>query len=161
MGEQLSTLAGIKLKHIPYKGSAPSLQDMLAGVIPSMFDPITTNVPHINSGKVRLLAISSEQRIEMYPNALTFAEQGFPKMTTSTWVGVSGPKGMAPEVTARLYEELQKAYKAPDVVERFKEVVLLPEDKPMTPAEYAKFVADFAAIWAKVSKTAGISLELG
>jgi tripartite-type tricarboxylate transporter receptor subunit TctC len=161
MGEQLSTLAGIKLKHIPYKGSAPSLQDMLAGVIPSMFDPITTNVPHINSGKVRLLAISSEQRIEMYPNAPTFAEQGFPKMTTSTWVGVSGPKGMAPEIVTRLCEELQKAYKAPEVVERFKEVVLLPEAKPMSPAEYAKFVGDFAAIWAEVSKSAGIQLELG
>ena len=59
MGELLSGLAGVKLKHVPYKGSAPSLQDMLAGAIPSMFDPITTNVPHINAGKVRVLAISS------------------------------------------------------------------------------------------------------
>ena len=161
MGEQLSGLAGIKLKHVPYKGSAPSLQDMLAGAIPSMFDPITTNVPHINSGKVRLLAISSDKRIDMYPNAPTFAEQGFPKLTTSTWVGVSGPKGLAPEVVARLYDELQKAYKAPDVQERFKDVVLLPEDKALTPAEYARFVGDFAAIWTKVSKDAGISLEIG
>ena len=161
MGEQLNTLAGIKLKHVPYKGSAPSLQDMLAGAIPSMFDPITTNVPHINAGKVRMLAISSEKRIAMYPDAPTFAEQGYPQMTTSTWVGVSGPRGLAPEVVARMYEELLKAYKATDVQERFKEVVLLPEDKPMTPAEYAKFVGDFAAIWTKVSKDAGISLELG
>ena len=160
MGEQLSGLAGVKLKHVPYKGSAPSLQDMLAGAIPSMFDPITTNVPHINAGKVRMLAISSEKRIAMYPDTPTFAEQGFPQMTTSTWVGVSGPKGLAPEVVARLYDELQKAYKAPDVQERFKDVVLLPEDKPMTPAEYARFVGDFAAIWTKVSKDAGISLEL-
>jgi tripartite-type tricarboxylate transporter receptor subunit TctC len=68
---------------------------------------------------------------------------------------------MAPEVVARLYEELQTAYKAPEVVERFKEVVLLPEAKPMSPAEYTKFVGDFATIWAEVSKTAGISLELG
>jgi tripartite-type tricarboxylate transporter receptor subunit TctC len=149
------------LKHVPYRGSAPSLQDMLAGAIPSMFDPITTNVPHINSGKVKLLAVSSEMRIDMYPNAPTFAEQGFPKLTTSTWVGVSGPKGMAPEVTARLYEELQKAYKAPEVVERFKEVVLLPGDKPMTPAEYTNFIGDFATLWAGVSKSAGIQLELG
>lgn len=161
MGELLSSEAGIKLKHVPYKGSAPSLQDMLAGVIPSMFDPITTNVPHINSGKVRLLAVSSEKRLPMYPDAPTFAEQGFPRLTTSTWVGVSGPKGMPPEIVARLYEELQKAYKAPEVVERFKEVVLLPEDKPMTPAEYAKFVGDFATLWAGVSKSAGIQLELG
>src|SRR5437868_8734197 len=150
MGEQLSGLAGVKLKHVPYKGSAPSLQDMLAGAIPSMFDPITTNVPHINAGKVRVLAISSEKRIDMYPNALTFAEQGFPKMTTSTWVGVSGPKGMSPEVVERLYTELQQAYKAADVQERFKEVVLLPGDRPMTPAEYTKFVGDFAEIWKKV-----------
>jgi tripartite-type tricarboxylate transporter receptor subunit TctC len=134
---------------------------MLAGTIPSMFDPITTNVPHINTGKVRLLAVSSDKRIDMYPNAPTFAEQGFPKLTTSTWVGVSGPKGMSPEVVARLYEELQKAYKAPEVVERFKEVVLLPGDKPMTSAEYARFVGDFATLWAGVSKSAGISLELG
>ena len=161
MGEQLSGLAGVKLKHVPYKGSAPSLQDMLAGVIPSMFDPITTNVPHINAGKVRVLAISSDKRIAMYPDVPTFAEQGFPQMTTSTWVGVSGPKGLAPEVVARLHAELLKAYQAPDVTERFKEVVLLPEDKPMTPAEYAKFVGDFAAIWSKVSKDASISLELG
>jgi tripartite-type tricarboxylate transporter receptor subunit TctC len=161
MGELLSSEAGIKLKHVPYKGSAPSLQDMLAGVIPSMFDPITTNVPHINSGKVRLLAVSSDKRIDMYPNAPTFAEQGFPRLTTSTWVGVSGPKGMSPEIVARLYEELQKAYKAPEVVERFKEVVLLPGDKPMTPAEYTRFVGDFAALWAGVSKQAGIQLELG
>jgi len=82
-------------------------------------------------------------------------------MTTSTWVGVSGPKGLAPEVVAKLYDELLKAYKATDVVERFKEVVLLPEDKPMTSVEYARFVGDFAAIWAQVSKQAGISLELG
>jgi tripartite-type tricarboxylate transporter receptor subunit TctC len=161
MGELLSTLAGVKLKHVPYRGSAPSLQDMLAGNIPSMFDPITTNVPHINAGKVRVLAISSEKRIVMYPAVPTFAEQGFAQMTTSTWVGISGPKGLAPEVVARMYDELQKAYKSPDVVERFKDVVLLPEDKPMTSAEYAKFVGDFAAIWTKVSKTAGISLELG
>lgn len=160
MGELLSGLAGVKLKHVPYRGSAPSLQDMLAGAIPSMFDPITTNVPHINAGKVRLLAVSSEKRIELYPNAPTFAEQGFPQMTTSTWVGVSGPKGMAPEVVTRLYDELQKAYKAPDVMERFKEVVLLPGE-PMSPAAYTKFVGDFAEIWKKVSKTAGISLELG
>jgi tripartite-type tricarboxylate transporter receptor subunit TctC len=68
---------------------------------------------------------------------------------------------MAPEVTARLYEELQKAYKAPEVVERFKDVVLLPGDKPVTPVEYTKFVGDFAALWAGVSKAAGIQLELG
>ena len=109
-------MAGIKLKHVPYKGSAPSLQDMLAGAIPSMFDPITTNVPHINSGKVSVLAISSENaHRDVSRHAPTFAEQGFPQLTTSTWVGVSGPKGMAPEVAARLYDELQKAYKAPDV----------------------------------------------
>jgi tripartite-type tricarboxylate transporter receptor subunit TctC len=161
MGELLSKLADVRLKHVPYKGSAPSLQDMLAGAIPSMFDPITTNVPHINSGKVRLLAISSERRIDLYPDAPTFAEQGFEKMTTSTWVGVSGPKGLAPEIVGRLYEELQKAYKAPDVVERFKEVVLLPGDKPMGPAEYTKFIGDFSMLWAEVSKSAGVQLELG
>ncbi len=161
MGELLGRLADVKLKHVPYRGSAPSLQDMLAGAIPSMFDPITTNVPHINSGKVRMLAISSAKRIDMYPNTPTFAEQGFAKMITSTWVGISGPKGMAPEVVARLHAELLKAYKAPDVMERFKDVVLLPEEKPMTPVEYAKFVGEFAAIWADVSKAAGISLELG
>ena len=68
---------------------------------------------------------------------------------------------MAPEVVARLYEELQKAYKAPEVVDRFKEVVLPPGNKPMTPAEYTKFVGDFATLWAGVSKSAGIQLELG
>ena len=106
MGALIGKARNVDLKHVPYRGSAPSLQDMLAGVIPSMFDPITTNVPHINSGKVRLLAVSSDKRIDLYPNAPTFAEQGFPKMTTSTWVGVSGPKGMPGEIVARLYDEI-------------------------------------------------------
>jgi len=161
MGELLSSLAGVKLKHVPYRGSAPSLQDMLAGAIPSMFDPITTNVPHINSNKVRMLAISSEKRSAMYPDTPTFAEQDFPQLITSTWVGISGPKGMAPEVVTRLFDELHKAFKAPEVMERFKEVVLLPTDKPMSSADYGKFIAEFAARWAAVSKGAGISLELG
>src|SRR4030095_14155468 len=111
---------------VPYRGSAPSLQDMLAGAIPSMLHPITTNAPHINSGKVKILAVRQEKRIDMDPNAPPVAEQGFPKLTPSTWVGVAGPKGMAPEVTARLYEELQKAYKAPEGVERLKKAVLVP-----------------------------------
>jgi tripartite-type tricarboxylate transporter receptor subunit TctC len=68
---------------------------------------------------------------------------------------------MSPEIVTRLYEELQKAYRAPDIIERFKEVVLLPGDEPMTPADYTRFVGDFATLWAGVSKSAGIELELG
>ena len=148
MGEQLSALAGVKLKHVPYKGSAPSLQDMLAGAIPSMFDPITTNVPHINAGKVRMLAISSEKRIAMYPDTPTFAEQGFPQMTTSTWVGVSGPKGLRARGRGQALrgaaEGLQGARRTSSASRRS---CCCPSDKPMRPAEYAKFVGDFAAIW--------------
>ena len=161
MGEQLSALAGIKLKHIPYKGSAPSLQDMLAGVIPSMFDPITTNVPHINSGKVRLLAVSSAEAHRDVSQCAHLRRAGLPQDHDLDLGRRLGPQGHGAGGRARLYEELQKAYKAPEVVERFKEVVLLPEAKPMTPAEYTKFVGDFADVWAAVSKSAGIQLELG
>ena len=129
-----------------------------------MFDPITTNVsPNrvLKKGAACAYGQLGQIHIEMYPDMPTFAEQGFPEMTTSTWVGISGPKGLPSEVVTKLYDELLKLYKAPDVVERFKEVVLLPEDKPMTSAQYTKFVGDFATIWAGVSKQAGISLELG
>ncbi len=158
MGELLSSLAGIKLKHVPYRGSAPSLQDMLAGAIPSMFDPITTNVPHINAGKVRLLAISSGQAHRHVSRHADLRRAGLPAADDldlgrrlRSQGHVAGGRGAGSMTSCR------RPTRRPTCVERFKDVVLLPGDKPMTPAEYAQFVGDFAVLWAGVSKSAGIS----
>jgi tripartite-type tricarboxylate transporter receptor subunit TctC len=156
MGELFNSVASIKLDHVPYRGSAPSLQDMLAGAIESMFDPITTNTELMKGGTVRVLAISSPRRIPQFPDVPTFAEQGFAKMTTSTWLGLSGPKGMAAPVVARLNAEMAKAVAQPDVRARLDQLASFPSDGVMTPEAYTEFVARFATEWTAISKAAGV-----
>jgi tripartite-type tricarboxylate transporter receptor subunit TctC len=156
MGELFNSVAGIKLDHVPYRGSAPSLQDMLAGAIESMFDPITTNTELLRGGTIRTLAISSPRRIPQFPDVPTFAEQGFPKMTTSTWLGLSGPKGMAAPVVARLNAEMAKAVAQPDVKARLDQLASFPSDGVMTPEACTEFVARFAAECTAISKEAGV-----
>ena len=92
------------------------------------------------------VAISSAQRSPLLPDVPTFAEQGFPKLTTSTWVGISGPRGMSPDIVARLYDELQKAYKAPEVVERFKEVVQKYETSTHAPEALYRLTESYLAM---------------
>lgn len=159
MGENFGQLIGAKLRHIPYRGSAPSLADMWAGIIPSMFDPITTNVGHMRVGKIKVLAISTAKRIAPFPDVPTFAEQGFPRMTTSTWVGLSGPKGMPADVQSRLYDATLKIVAMPDVRARFDELALFLPDKPMGPKEFSAYITEFVDIWTKVSKAANVQVE--
>jgi tripartite-type tricarboxylate transporter receptor subunit TctC len=158
MGEQLSALAGVKLKHVPYRGSAPSLQDMLAGAIPSMFDPITTNVPHINAPARCACwrsARTSDRHVSRRPD---LRGAGFPDDDLDLGRHPA-PRGLArgrEPASCRAAQGLQ----GPDVIERFKGSRAAARGQPMTPAEYAKFVGDFlAATWTRVSKRGLISLE--
>ncbi len=159
MGEYFATLAGVSLRHVPYKGSAPALADLWAGVIPSMFDPITTNVGHMRIGKVRVLAVSSAKRLGMFPDVPTFAEQGFPRMTTSSWIGLSAPKGLPEDIQRKLYDAVAKVVQMPDVKARFEEVALFQPDKQLTSAQYVAFISDFVATWTEVSKAAKVVVE--
>lgn len=158
MGEYLARLANIpNLEHIPYRGSAPALQDLLAGRIDSMFDPITTNTAMIRDRQVRVLALSTPARIPAFPEIPTFAEQGFPQLTNTTWAGLSAPRGLPPEIAARLTEAAVAIMALPAVTQRLEQLANYAPNPPVTGAAYTAFIRDFATRWGGVARQANIT----
>jgi tripartite-type tricarboxylate transporter receptor subunit TctC len=111
-GEMFATAAHVKLQHVPYKGSAPALTDLLGNQIPSMFDPLQTAIPHIRSGKLRALGISGAARSAALPDVPTFAESGVAGVESRAWWSVFGPANLPADVVARLREEIDKIAKS-------------------------------------------------
>lgn len=157
-GEFLAATAGVKLTHVPYKGSAAALADVLGGQIPMMFDTPITTIPQLRAGKVRALAFSGKRRAPQLPEIATMEELGFKGFEVSSWQGVITTAGTPKAVVNRLYQETAKALKKPDVIERLatqggNELV------GNTPDQYAQLIRDEIAKYAKIIKTAGIRVE--
>ena len=110
--------AGIELTHVPYKGGAPALSDLIAGHLQAVAVNALEVQPHVRSGKLRVLAVLSPTRTGIFPEAPTIAESGFPGFEASVWYGVVGPAGLPAPVVARLHAEVQKALAAPEVRDR-------------------------------------------
>lgn len=115
--ELLQRAAGVQLIHVPYKGGAPALNDALGGVVDLLAVPQNAAQAHVQSGKLRLLAVSSRARSPAAPNAPTFAEAGYPQMTLTTWVGLSAPRGTPPEVVRKVHAALAATLAKPAVVD--------------------------------------------
>ncbi|MFN3656078.1 MAG: Bug family tripartite tricarboxylate transporter substrate binding protein [Pseudolabrys sp.] len=147
--------AGIKLTHVPYKGAAPSITDLLAGQIEGVVDNPPTVLPHIAAGKLRPLAVAAKTRMPQLPDLPTAAEAGVPNFYASSWFGVVAPAGTPPDVVARLQKEISAALKQPVLVERFsKSGARLIGD---TPAEFGKQIGDDRKMWGDIIKAAGIT----
>ena len=116
--ELFERAAGIRLTHVPYKGGAQAVNDAVAGHIQTVALNALEVLPHVKAGKLRVLAVLSEKRSTIFPEAPTIAESGFPGFEASVWYGLVGPAGMPAEVAARLHQEVQRALAAPDVRER-------------------------------------------
>jgi tripartite-type tricarboxylate transporter receptor subunit TctC len=152
-GEMFATAAGVKLQHVPYKGSAPAITDLLGNHIPSMFDPLQSQIPHIRGGKLRALAISGTTRSTALPDVPTFAEAGVKGVESRAWWAVFGPANMPAEVTARLRDEIGKIAKSPAFrdllgsigVQTNTEGVSLPEFQHEEVARWQKAVRDSGA----------------
>ncbi|WP_088279886.1 tripartite tricarboxylate transporter substrate binding protein [Ideonella sp. A 288] len=117
--ELFASMAGVKLNHVPYKGSAPALNDVIAGQVPMMFDTMLSAMPHVKSGALKALAITGEARSPAAPDLPTLAESGLPGYQAYAWNGLLAPAGTPPEVISRLSDELKKALSQPAVQERF------------------------------------------
>ena len=111
-GEMFATGAGVKLQHVPYKGSAPAITDLLGNQIPSMFDPLQSVIPHVRGGKLLALAVSGSARSAALPNVPTFAEAGVSGVESRAWWAVFGPANMPADVAARLRAEIEKVAKS-------------------------------------------------
>ena len=116
--ELFQRAAGIRLTHVPYKGGAPAMTDVMAGHIQTVAVNALEVLPHVKAGKLRVLAVLSEKRSPIFPDVPTIAESGFPGFEASVWYAVVGPAGMPAPVVARLHQEVQAALAAPDVRDR-------------------------------------------
>ena len=156
-GELFKSLAGIQMEHVPYKGSGPAIQDVMAGHVPLMFDTTVVAAPHIQSGKVRALAVTSTKRVGSLPNVPTMAEAGVKGYEIVSWQGIFAPAGTPKEVVQRLNAEVVKILAMPDMRERLAGLGLDPVGN--TPDEFAAFQKGEIAKWAKVVKDAKISAD--
>jgi tripartite-type tricarboxylate transporter receptor subunit TctC len=144
--------------HVPYQGSAPAMQDLLSGQIDGLFDPITTNVAQLKAGSLRALAISTPQRLAAFPAMPTFAEQGFPSMTGSQWLGLSGPKNLPAPIAQRLSALMPEILKKPDVAARLEELQTLPRATPVLGDDFVKVIRSQIDTWSAVAKRANVQV---
>jgi len=105
-GEMILGATGMKLQHIPYKGSAPAIADLIGGQIPFSVDTIAASLPHIKSGRVKVIAVAGARRATLLPDVPTVAESGFPGFDADSWVAIAAPRGLPPDVRARLGKAL-------------------------------------------------------
>ena len=156
-GEMLRNLAKINLLHVPYKSAVASLTDLIAGQVQLTFQFMPTALPHVKSGKLRALGVSSTQRTALAPELPTIIEAGLPGFEVIGWNGVHVPRGTPGAVIARINTELVKALDLPDIQERMNVAGLEPAGS--SPEVFAAFVKRDLARWAKVVKDAGIQPE--
>lgn len=156
-GELLEILAQVDMVHVPYKGSAPAIQDVMGGQVPMMFDTTVVAAPQIKGDKVRALAVTSAKRLKGFESIPTIAESGVPGYEVVSWQGIFAPAGTPPAIVKRLNAEIVKILKMPDVHERLEGLGVEPVAN--TPEEFAAFQKAEIAKWAKVVKDAGIKAE--
>lgn len=154
--ELLKQRAGISVVHIPYRGGAPALNDLLAGQTQVMFLNTDAVLQHLRSGRLNGLAISSPQRSPLLPDLPTVAEQGYPGYEATAWGGLSGPRGLPPAVVERLHGAALKVLRGPF---RARQEALGGTILGTTPAEYTAFFKAEIDRWAQVIKTAGIKAD--
>jgi tripartite-type tricarboxylate transporter receptor subunit TctC len=156
-GEYIDQLAGIKMTHIPYKGSGQAVTDLLGGHIPLMYSGFSSTLLHIKSGKLRALAQTGEKRSPALPDVPTIAEQGFPNFEATAWYGVHAPAKTPKPIVNRLNAELVKALKLPDVKEHLSKLGF--EIAGSTPEYYTGYIKTEIKKWEKVVKASGAKPE--
>jgi len=152
--ELLANAAHIKLLHVPYKGSAPALSDVIAGHVPVMFDLQATALPYVQSGKLKALAVTGRERSLLLPNIPTMREKALPDYEVSAWFGIFAPAGLPASILGRLNTEITAATQTPDMQKRLRD--LGAESESGNPDAYARYVRDEAVKWATVVKRAGL-----
>jgi len=153
-GEWFKIVAGVQLTHIPYKGSAPALQDLMAGQIEVMFENLPAAIPQIQGGKVRALAVTTKVRSPSLPDLVTVAEAGVPEYEASAWFTIAAPAKVPTEIVRKLNTDMNAFLKAPEMKQRWIDLGVTPLGG--TPEEAEKFFASEREKWDRVIKTAGI-----
>ena len=156
-GEVFTSLAQVDMLHVPYKGSGPAVSDLLGGQVNYMFDSITSARPHIESGKLRALGLTTAKRSKTLPNVPTLAEAGLPGYEVSPWFAVFMPTATPKDIVAKVNTALLEAMKDPDVVKRLETIGAEPVGS--TPEEMAQHLARESERWTKLIQERGIKLD--
>ncbi|MBS7790705.1 tripartite tricarboxylate transporter substrate binding protein [Roseococcus sp. SDR] len=157
-GELAGRTLGIPVQHVSYRGSAPAQLDMLAGQLELVSDNPSSHSGPMQAGRIRCLAVAAPQRMAAFPDAPTWAEQGFPQMVASAWYGFSGPAGMPPALVTRLNASLAAWLATAEAQELLRGMAMQPEGR-MSSAQYTAFVASEVARWAQVARDANVRVE--
>ncbi len=155
--ELFDTMAGIKMNHIPYKGTGPALTDTLAGQTDVFFSSTATALPHIQAGKLRAIAVTTSKRIPALPDVPTIAESGVPGYDVVLWHGLIGPKGMPKAVVDRINADVTKSLKLKETADSLKNDGVAPAGG--TPAQFGAQIAKEINVWRKVAADAGVKQE--
>lgn len=155
--ELFKALTKIDMVHVPYKGAALALTAMLSGEVDMVTSTVPATIPHVNSGRIRALAVLAPERAATLPQVPTSAEAGMPELVVITWYGLFAPAGVKPDIIERINAEIAKLMNAPEARSKFAQVGL--DAVTSTPAEFATFVRAETDKWARVIKTANIHVQ--
>jgi tripartite-type tricarboxylate transporter receptor subunit TctC len=155
-GELFKMMTGIEMVHVPYRGGAPALTDLMGGQVQVMFSPLPESIAAIRGGKVRALAVTIAERSQALPDVPTVAES-VPGFEASTWQGIGAPTGTPAEIVDKLNKEINAALADPKIKDRLDNLGSIPT--PLSPAAYAKLIADDTEKWGKVIRDAHITLQ--
>jgi len=156
-GELLKARAGIDIVHVPYRGAAPAMNDLIAGQIPMMFDNMPAIRPQVQGGTIRAIAVAGAARSPLFPELPTMAEAGVANFEASSWFGLVAPAKMPPDVTKLLVDGVTKVLKDPDMVKRLADVGA--EPGTLSGDAFAAFLRTESEKWGQVVKTAGAKVE--
>jgi tripartite-type tricarboxylate transporter receptor subunit TctC len=156
-GEMFKFAAGINIVHIAYKGTVLALNDLVGGQVQLMFSDMPIALPHAKSGKLRALAVTGAQRTPLVPGMPTVAESGLPGYALDNWWGILAPRGVPPEVIAKLNAEIVRIHASPDVRERYAGLGV--EAVSSTPQQFAAYINSEATRFSKLIRDAGAKVD--
>lgn len=156
-GEIFKMVSRSNMLHVPYRGSAPAVSDLLGGQVESMFDNTPSALPHVQGGRLRAIAITSATRSPLLPDVPTIAESGYPGFDVQSWFGLAAPAGTPKAVVDKLNGELNQALATPELRKRLLDLAATPE--PGTPEQFRVFIAAETRRWGDVVKASGAKAE--
>ena len=157
VGEIFKNNTGTSLNHVPYKGSSPMHNDLLGGTIKVAVDSLPQNLQYMKGGQLRLLAVTSRERMATVPELPTVVEAGFPNLVAENFLGISGPAGVPRDVVEAVHRAMAEIIKRPDVIRKLDDLGISP--RAMSPADFTKFVADQVGAWAPAVRSSGARLN--
>jgi len=156
-GELFNAMTGVRMVHVPYKGGAPAMLDLIAGNVQLVFSTMSTAIGSIQANKIRALGMTGNQRFELMPDLPTISEAGLEGFEANNWYGIFVPAGTPKEIVTRLHEETIKALAAPDIKKRLLESGIVATTN--TPEQFAAYIQSETRKWAKVIREANIKVE--